>query len=290
MSVVYVNGEFVPEGKAAISVFDSCFLYGDGVFEGIRAYNGRVFRLEEHVDRLYDSAQAIMLKIPTTKEKMCDIVARTCRENNLKDCYIRLVVTRGSGNMGLNPFTKSNPSIVCVATQIELYPEEFVNKGLKVVTAATRRTYGEILPPQVKSCNYLPNIMARIEAVNAGAQEAICMTREGYVAECTGDNIFFVKGGVIQTPDPGVGILLGITRKAIFDIADANDIPVKESFLTRFDVYTADEIFVSGTAAEIVPVREVDGRIIGEGTIGPVTKRIREQYQKLVSSEGYPIF
>lgn len=287
--LIYLNDKFVPEDEAKISVFDSGYLYGDGIFEGIRAYNGRVFRLEEHIDRFYDCARAINLKLSETKEQMCKIVADTCAKNGMSDAYIRLVASRGVGDMGLNPATKKNPSVVCIACQIALYPEEEVKKGINVVTAATRRNYGEVLAPQIKSLNYLPNIMARMEAHNAGAVEAVCMSREGYVAECTGDNIFLVKNGVIKTPHPGIGILLGITRKAVMEIVCGMGGEVQETFMNRFDLYTADEMFVTGTAAEVVPVSKIDGREVGNGKIGSVTEEIRGKYMALVSSEGYKI-
>lgn len=286
---VYLNGKFVPEDEAKVSVFDSGLLYGDGVFEGIRAYNGRVFMLEEHVDRFYDCAKAIDIKLKQSKEEMCRIVAETCAENKMRDAYIRLVVTRGCGDMGLNPATKKSPTLFCIACQITLYPEDEVRKGIKVITAATRRNYGEVLAPQIKSLNYLPNIMARLEAHNAGAAEAICMSREGYVTECTGDNVFVVKDGEIKTPHPGVGILLGITRKSIFRLAKEMGKDVKETLMNRFDLYTADEIFVTGTAAEVVPVSMIDGRKVGSGEIGPIAAELRNRYRELVSREGYPI-
>ena len=287
--LVYINGKFVPEEEAGISVFDSGFLYGDGIFEGIRAYNGRIFRLEEHIDRFYDCARAISLTLRETKEEMCKIVADTCAKNEMSDAYIRLVASRGCGGMGLNPAAKKNPTIVCIACQISLYPEEDVKKGIGVIVAATRRNYGEVLAPQVKSLNYLPNIMASLEAHNAGAVEAVCMSREGYVAECTGDNIFVVKNGVLKTPHPGIGILLGITRKAVMEIARDMGIEVQETFMNRFDLYTADEMFVTGTAAEVVPVSRIDGRQVGDGKIGPIAGEIRQKYIQMVRTEGYPI-
>jgi branched-chain amino acid aminotransferase len=286
---VYVNGEFVPREQAKISVFDNGYLFGDGVFEGIRAYGGRIFRLEEHIDRLFDSARAIWLAIPHSRQELMDICAETCAVNDLDDSYIRLVVSRGEGDLGLNPKCAGKPNVVCIAAQISLYPEEFLEKGLRMVTAATRRNYGEVLPPQVKSCNYLPNIMARIEAVNAGAHEAVCMSREGYVAECTGDNIFIVKDGIVKTPHHGTGLLRGITRKAVLEICERLGLPSQETFMNRWDLYTADEIFVSGTAAEVVPVSEIDMRPVGSGHQGPLTRRIREAFRKLVRNEGYPI-
>jgi len=290
MTVVYMNGKFVPKEEAKVSVFDHAFLYGDAVFEGIRAYNGRVFRLEEHIDRLYDSAKAIWLEIEMPKKEMMEVVAESCRQNNLKDAYIRLVVSRGVGDLGLDPRKcHGNSSIICIADKIALYPEEFYEKGLKAITAATRRNYGEVLAPQVKSNNYLPNIMAKIEAITAGCLEAICMSREGYVTEGTGDNIFIVKDGVLKTPHPAVGILKGVTRKAIMELAEQEGIPVEETFMNRFDVYTADEIFFTGTAAEVIPVVEVDSRKIGDGVPGPITKKLRSLFMDLVKKEGYPI-
>jgi len=290
MTVVYMNGEFVPKEEAKVSVFDHAFLYGDAVFEGIRAYNGRVFRLEEHIDRLYDSAKAIWLEIEMPKKEMMEVVAESCRQNNLKNAYIRLVVSRGVGDLGLDPRKcHGNSSIICIADKIALYPEEFYEKGLKAITAATRRNYGEVLAPQVKSNNYLPNIMAKIEAITAGCLEAICMSREGYVTEGTGDNIFIVKDGVLKTPHPAVGILKGVTRKAIMELAEQEGIPVEETFMNRFDVYTADEIFFTGTAAEVIPVVEVDSRKIGDGVPGPITRKLRSLFMDLVKKEGYPI-
>ena len=290
MTVVYMNGKFVPKEEAKVSVFDHAFLYGDAVFEGIRAYNGRVFRLEEHIDRLYDSAKAIWLEIEMPKKEMMEVVAESCRQNNLKNAYIRLVVSRGVGDLGLDPRKcHGNSSIICIADKIALYPEEFYEKGLKAITAATRRNYGEVLAPQVKSNNYLPNIMAKIEAITAGCLEAICMSREGYVTEGTGDNIFIVKDGVLKTPHPAVGILKGVTRKAIMELAEQEGIPVEETFMNRFDVYTADEIFFTGTAAEVIPVVEVDSRKIGDGVPGPITRKLRSLFMDLVKKEGYPI-
>lgn len=286
---IYMNGKFVPQEEAKISVFDSGYLYGDGIFEGIRAYNGRIFRLEEHIDRFYDCTRAINIKLRESKNEMCKIVADTCAKNNMKDAYIRLIASRGVGDMGLNPATKKNPFVVCIACQITLYPEEEVKKGINVIVAATRRNYGEVLAPQIKSLNYLPNIMARLEAHNAGAVEAVCMSREGYVAECTGDNIFVVKNDVIKTPHPGIGILLGITRKAVMEIVRGMGSETQETFMNRFDLYTADEIFVTGTAAEVVPVSKIDGREVGNGKIGPVTEEIRKKYMAMVQSEGYEI-
>lgn len=288
--MVYVNGQLVPKEEAKVSVFDHGYLYGDGVFEGIRVYSGRIFRLEEHIGRLYDSAKAICLKMPMPPEEMAQVCVKTCRANVIRDGYIRLVVSRGEGDLGLNPNKAKEPTVVCIADGIQMYPKELAERGLNIITAATRRSYGEVLSPQVKSCNYLPNIMAVIEALNAGAQEAVCMSREGYVTECTGDNIFMVKDGTLKTPHPSCGILQGITRGAVLQLAQRMGIPIKEDFLTRFDIYTAQEVFLTGTAAEVVPVTRIDGRPIGDGTPGQITIRIREAFLDMVAKEGYPIY
>jgi len=288
MAVIYVNGKYLPSEEACISVFDHGFLYGDGVFEGIRAYSGRIFRLEEHMDRLYDSAKAIWLDIPFSKEEMMEVCAESCRRNKIVDGYIRLVVSRGVGDLGLDPRKcDRGPTIVCIAATVEAFPEELYEKGLKVITAATRRTYGEVLAPQIKTCNYLPNIMAKIEAITAGTFEAICMSREGYVSEGSGDNVFIVKNGVIRTPHPAAGILNGVTRKTIIDLARSKGYHVEECLMNRYDLYTADEIFLTGTGAEIIPVVEIDSRVIGNGTPGPVSRQTRKEYLELVRSEGY---
>lgn len=286
---VYVNGSFLPKEEAKVSVYDHCFLYGDGVFEGIRAYKGRIFRLEEHIDRLYDSAKAIWLDIPIEKEEMMEICAESCRKNRIVEGYIRLIVSRGVGDLGLDPRKcTSGPGIICIADRITLFPEEYYAKGLKAITAATRRNYGEVLAPQIKTCNYLPNIMAKIEAITAGAFEAVCMSREGYVTEGTGDNIFIVKKGVIRTPLSASGILVGITRKVVMELACELKYYVEETFLNRFDLYTADEIFLTGSAAEVIPVVEIDSRKIGTGAPGPVTGSLREAFIKITQTEGYP--
>ncbi|ACZ19836.1 branched-chain amino acid aminotransferase [Thermanaerovibrio acidaminovorans DSM 6589] len=288
--LVYVNGELLPKDEAKVSVFDHGYLYGDGVFEGIRAYRGRIFRLKEHLDRLYDSAKAICLSVPLAKEEMREVCVKTCRANGIVDGYIRLVVSRGEGDLGLNPHKAPKPTVVCIAATIQMYPEEMVRRGLNIITAATRRSYGEVLSPQVKSCNYLPNIMAVMEALNAGAQEAVCMSREGYVAECTGDNIFVVKDRVVKTPHPSCGILKGVTRDAVIQLAREMGLEVEEGHLTRYDLYTADEIFLTGTAAEVVPVGRIDGRPVGEVVPGELTMQLREAFQQLVQREGHPIY
>jgi branched-chain amino acid aminotransferase len=288
--IIYLDGEFVDEEDAKVSVFDHGVLYGDGIFEGIRAYNGRVFRLDEHIDRLYESAKSILLDIGMTKDEMCEALLETLRKNNLRDAYIRLVVTRGKGDLGLDPRRCEKPSVIIIAAQVQLYPEEFYEKGLEVITVPTRRNIVEGVNPRVKSLNYLNNIMAKIEANLAGVSEAILLNSDGYVTECTGDNIFIVKNGELITSPPFLGILEGVTRNCIMETAKKMGYPVYEKVFTRHDIFTADECFLSGTAAEIVPVVKVDGRIIGEdGKPGEISKALIKVYRKLVQSEGTAI-
>lgn len=286
---IYLDGEFVPPEKAVISVFDHGLLYGDGVFEGIRAYNGRVFRLDQHLDRLYCSARAINLTIPMSKEQMRDRVVETIRRNGLQDAYVRLVVTRGKGDLGLDPVKCPVPTVFIIAGGIQIYPPELYEKGLRVVTLATRRNIVDALSPRIKSLNYLNNILGKLEANQANVEEGLMLTREGYVAEGTSDNVFIVGDGVVATPDLHLGVLAGITRGAVLEIAAAQSIPTEETTLTLFDVYNADECFLTGTAAELVPVVEVDGRRIGEGRPGPITKRLLHAFRELTRSEGVPI-
>lgn len=287
---IYVDGKYYPKEEAKISVFDHGFLYGDGVFEGIRAYNGRVFKLKEHIDRLYNGARGIMINVPLTKEEMTEVVLETLRRNQLQDAYIRLVISRGAGDLGLDPKKCSKPTIVCIADKIVLYPEELYEKGMEIITAATRRNRPEGVNPQMKSLNYLNNIMAKLEANLAGAPEALLLNNEDYVAECTGDNIFIVKNGVLITPPPYVGILVGITRNAIIEAAERLGIKVEEKVFTRYEVFTADECFLSGTAAEAVPVVKVDGRPIADGKPGPITKQIIKEFKELIKTEGTEIY
>ncbi|MDD4588313.1 MAG: branched-chain-amino-acid transaminase [Heliobacteriaceae bacterium] len=288
--IIYLDGEFVTEEQAKISVFDHGFLYGDGIFEGIRAYNGRVFKLDEHLNRLYDSAKAINLKIPIGIKAMETVVQETLRRNNLRDAYIRLVVSRGKGDLGLDPKNCPQPFVLCIAAGISLYPREFYEKGLEVVTVATRRNIPEGVNPRIKSLNYLNNIMAKMEAAKAGVLEAVMLNQDGYVAECTGDNIFIVKNGRLITPPPYVGLLEGVTRNAVIDLARAQGIPFAEQVFTRYDLYVADEAFLSGTAAEVIPMVQVDGRILGDGAPGPVTKSLMAAFRELTQSEGTPIY
>ena len=283
---IYLDGKYVPSDEAKVSVFDHGLLYGDGVFEGIRVYSGRIFRLDQHLDRLFNSAKAIMLPIPRTREQLIEACCETCRQNKLKDGYIRLVVTRGVGYLGLNPFRCKNPTVFIIADRIELYPEEVYRKGLKLITASTQRTNPAAMSPSIKSLNYLNNILAKIEAVNAGTFEAIMLNAQGHVAECTGDNIFIVRGGKLETPPVSAGALVGITRQVVIELAAKRKIAVSEPNLTRYDLATADEVFLTGTAAEIVPVSSIDGRIIGSGRPGLLTLKLTEDFRKLTRSEG----
>ncbi|YCM45909.1 branched-chain-amino-acid transaminase [Verrucomicrobiaceae bacterium 227] len=286
---IWLDGKVVDEAEAKISVFDHGLLYGDGIFEGIRFYEGRVFRLTEHIERLYLSAKALLLKMPWTLEEICQATLETIRANGLRDGYIRLVVTRGVGDLGLNPYLCPKPSMFIIASGISLYPAELYEKGLEVVTCATRRPTPGSLSPQVKSLNYLNNIMAKIEALKAGAKEGLMLNEQGYVAECTGDNVFIVKKGEVLTPPVSDGSLDGITRQVIFDLCDELGIKIREASLTRYDLYTAEESFLTGTAAETIPMVKLDEREIGGGTPGPVSLRLIEAFRKLVRSEGTEI-
>jgi len=287
---IYLNGKYVPEEEARISVFDHGFLYGDGVFEGIRAYRGRVFKLEEHLQRLYASAKAIALKIPLSKEEMKEKILETLRKNRLKDAYIRLVVSRGKGDLGLDPLKCPHPEVIIIAHRISIYPEELYQKGMEVVIVSTRRNIPSALDPSIKSLNYLNNILAKIEANSKGVPEAIMLNNDGYVAECTGDNIFIVKDGTLITPPVWVGILRGITRDVVIHLAQEEKIPVREEVFTPAELYASDECFLTGTAAEIIPVTRVDGRVIGKGEIGGVTKKLMGKFRQLAHSEGTPIY
>jgi branched-chain amino acid aminotransferase len=279
---VYVDGKFYEKDEAKVSVFDHGLLYGDGVFEGIRSYNGRVFRHDQHIARLYNSAKAIMLKIPVSQDEMKKIVTDTLALNKLTDAYIRLIVTRGAGTLGLDPDKCPHPTIICITDSIALYPKELYEKGLPVITVPTRRVNPAALSPQVKSLNYLNNILAKIEAKIAGVLEAIMLNDEGFVAECTGDNLFIVRGGKLYTPDLASGGLEGVTRAAVMEIARGLSLGVIECRMTRHELFIADECFLTGTAAEIIPVVEIDRRPIGDGLPGPVTKRLLEKFHELV--------
>jgi branched-chain amino acid aminotransferase len=287
---IYIDGKFYSEANAKISVFDHGLLYGDGIFEGIRFYNGRVFRLEEHLLRLWDSARSICLEIPMTMPDMTEAVLETIRQNHLREGYIRLLVTRGIGNLGLNPTQCKSPSVIIIAATIALYHEDFYRKGLTIVTCATRRSNPAALNPAVKSLNYLNNVMARIEANLAGADEALMLNDAGNVAECTADNVFIVKHGQIFTPPVAAGALRGITRSVVFEIAAELGVKVRETDITRHDVFVADECFLTGTAAEIVPVVKADGRLIGNGKPGPITARIIARFRQVTRETGTAIF
>jgi branched-chain amino acid aminotransferase len=286
---IYIDGKYCDEKTAKISVFDHGLLYGDGVFEGIRAYNGRVFKLKEHVDRLYKSAKAILLTIPMSPEEMMRAVVETCRRNKLRDGYVRLVVTRGVGTLGLNPNRCINPSVIIIAGKIQLYPEEMYRKGLEIITVPTVRNLHSALNPAIKSLNYLNNILAKIEAMNGGCEEAVLLNAEGFVSECTGDNIFIVNGNRLQTPPLSAGALYGITRDVVMQLAEAGGLKVGEPNLTRYDLFNADECFLTGTGAELIPVVKIDGRVIGTGKPGPVTARLMAAYRALTNRSGEPI-
>ena len=283
---VYLNGKFVDQKDAVVSVFDHGLLYGDGVFEGIRSYHGLIFKLREHIDRLFESAHTIMLKIPMTKEQLIGVVRQSLRVNHLSNAYIRLVVTRGEGDLGLDPRKCSGPTVFAIADRIELYPKKLYEQGLELITVATQRNVPEALNPQIKSLNYLNNILAKIEAINAGYEEAIMLSPSGYVTECTGENLFIVDGKALLTPPPYVGVLRGITRQAVLDLGAKRRLAIREELLTRYDLFNADECFLTGTAAEIVPVVKIDGRVIGSGKPGPVTKRLQAGFRALTRTEG----
>jgi branched-chain amino acid aminotransferase len=278
---VYISGKFVPQEEAKISVFDHGLLYGDGVFEGIRSYGGKVFRLRQHVARLYESAKAIWLEIPMPQDAMCDAVSEAVRVNKINDGYIRLVVTRGAGTLGLDPNRCSNPQVIIIADAISLYPKELYEKGLEIVTVSVQRTHPAALNPRVKSLNYLNNILAKIEGLQAGCIEALMLNHKGEVAECTGDNIFLVRAGVLFTPPLDAGILAGVTRDAVIELARGAGIEVRQIALTKHDVYIADECFLTGTAAEVVPVVKVDSRTIGSGKPGPITRDLEKRFREL---------
>ncbi|NYT02568.1 MAG: branched-chain-amino-acid transaminase [Methanosarcinales archaeon] len=288
MSVIYLNGEFVPEQEARVSVYDHGFLYGDGVFEGIRAYGGKVFRLEDHVSRLFDSARAIMLCVPMTQEEMCEAILETLRRNKLTDGYIRPIVTRGVGDLGLDPNKCCASSVVIISQKWAAMYGNLYDIGLTAVTVTVRRNSPAALPPNIKSLNYLNNILGKIEANIKGGNEAIFLDAEGTVSEGSGDNIFVIKNGKIYTP-PTINNLRGITREAVVELAEERGYSVKEGDLGLFDLYTADEVFVTGTAAEVAPVTKIDGREIGNGTPGPITVELMKAFRDLTNTKGTPI-
>lgn len=281
---IYLNGKLLDKEQAVVSVYDHGLLYGDGVFEGIRVYSNRVFKLEEHIARLYESARAIRLTIPMTQADMIRAVNETVAVNQLPngDGYIRLVITRGAGSLGLDIRRTSNPQVIIIVDTISLYPEEMYEQGMAIITASTIRNHPAAVSPRIKSLNYLNNILAKIEGTDAGFQEALMLNHKGDVAECTGDNIFIVKNGVLKTPPTDAGILEGVTRNVVMELARAAGIPVEEPTLQRHDLYVADECFLTGTAAEVIPVVKLDGRPIGEGTPGPITRQLRRRFQEYV--------
>lgn len=288
--VTYVNGEFVPKEAATVSVYDHGFLYGDGIFEGIRAYQGRIFRLEQHLDRLYDSARYLMLAIPLSRQEMAAAIIETVRRTGLRDAYIRPIVSRGVGDLGLDPRKCKRASVVIIVDTIQLYPKDAYERGLRAIAATTRKTRPDALSPQAKTLNYLNNIMARVEANLAGVDEAIMLTSDGYVSECSADNLFIVRRGEVWTPPAYLGILKGVTRDAVMGLAREVGLPMLERVFTLHDIYTADECFLTGTGAEVGPVVEVDGRRIAEGRPGPISLRLIAAFRELVTREGTPIY
>ncbi|MGB7571752.1 MAG: branched-chain-amino-acid transaminase [Methanothrix sp.] len=288
MNLIYLNGRFVPEEQATVSVFDHGFLYGDGVFEGIRAYDGRVFRLEDHVQRLFDSAQAIMLSIPLSQKEMCEAILETLRKNNLRNAYIRPIVSRGYGDLGLDPNKCPKPNVIIIAVDWGAMYGDLYEVGLTAISVAVRRNSPDSLPPNIKSLNYLNNILAKIEANVKGGNEAIILDSRGLVSEGSGDNIFVIKEGQIFTPHT-ISNLKGITRAAVMELAEIKGNPIQEKEMGLFDLYTADEVFVTGTAAEVAPVTKVDGRVIGTGKPGPITKELMAAFKELAMTTGTTI-
>jgi len=284
MAIINVDGQWCPKEEAKVSVYDHGLLYGDGLFEGIRIYGGRIFKLEAHLDRLYEGARAILLTIPLSRGEMAALLEEGVRRYGEQEGYIRLVVTRGAGSLGISPDTCPKATVVMIVDSIQLYPKEYYEKGIRVITAASRRLTGDIFDPRIKSLNYLNNVLGKLEAKQAGCLEAVFLNREGYVCECTGDNIFVVKKGVLKTPASYLGMLEGITRNTMLELAEGAGIPWEESVMTRFDLYTADECFLTGSGAEIIPVTAVDGRTVGDGHPGEMSLRMMELFRKLVLS------
>jgi branched-chain amino acid aminotransferase len=287
---IYIDGKYLDERNAKVSVFDHGLLYGDGIFEGIRIYNGRVFKLKEHIDRLFYSAKAILLNIPLSHAELVKATVETCRKNKLREGYIRLLVTRGVGTLGLNPRTCKKPSVIIIADKIQLYPPAYYQRGLDIITVPTTRNLHSALNPAIKSLNYLNNILAKIEANNGGCEEAVMLNAEGFVAECTGDNLFIVKNGALLTPPLSAGALYGITRQTVIALAEAAGVKVSEPNLTRYDLFNADECFLTGTGAELIPVVKIDGRVIGTGRPGKLTRQLVEKYHALTNASGEPIY
>jgi len=287
---IFLNNRFVKKDEAVVSVYDHGFLYGDGVFEGIRMYSGNVFRLDDHMKRLYESAHSIMLHIPFEKEELTELVVETCRKNQLQDAYIRLVISRGVGDLGLNQYTCKGAGVIIIAEPLALFPKQLYETGIEVVTVPSRRNRADVLSPKVKSLNYLNNILVKIEASLAGVNEALMLNDQGYVAEASGENIFIVKDGIIKTPPGYIGALEGITRNAIIELAKKAQLDIREDVFTRHDVYTADEVFLTGTAAEVIAVVKVDGRKIGNGKPGEVTNQLLTLFREAVSVDGTKVY
>jgi len=288
--VTYVDGAFVPKEEAKVSVYDHGYLYGDGIFEGIRAYHGRIFRLEQHLDRLFESARYLMLEIPLSRDELREAILETVRRCGLRDAYIRPVISRGVGDLGLDPRKCKTATVVIIVDQIQLYPKEAYERGLRAITATTRKVRPDAVSPQAKTLNYLNNIMARIEANRAGVDEAIMLNAEGYVCECSADNLFLVRRGEVWTPPAFLGILKGITREAVIELARGLGLPLREQVFTLHDIYAAEECFLSGTGAEVAPVVEVDARPIGSGRPGPTSTRLTRAFRDLVRAEGTPVY
>lgn len=283
---VYIDGQYYPKENAKVSVYDHGLLYGDGIFEGIRAYNGRVFRFDEHLVRLYESAKSLHLEIPVNIDEMRELVLETLRRNKLNDSYIRLIVTRGSGDLGLDPRKCARATVICITDTIKLYPADAYENGLRIITASTRKNPPDCLSPRIKSLNYLNNILAKMEAIGVGLSESLMLDKNGFLTECTSENIFLIKKGVIYTPTSVVGILEGVTRSVVMELAGKEKVDVQMAFLTPHDLYTADEAFVTGTGAEVLPVVEVDGRKIGDGRVGSMTRLLLKRFRELTRVEG----
>ena len=283
---IYLNGNLVPKQEAVVSVFDHGLLYGDGIFEGIRAYNNRVFLLDAHIERLYQSAKAICLTIPMTPAEMCAAVVKTCKANGIADGYIRLVVTRGEGELGLNPYLCETPQVIIIASTISMYPPELYENGMPVVTVGTVRNHPEAVNPRIKSLNYLNNVMAKIEAINSGVKECILLNSQGFVAEASGDNIFAIRKKKLMTPPAWCGALEGITRNCVMELARKAGYEVVETVINRYDLHTADEVFLTGTAAEVIGVSHIDRRVIGEGKPGPITRELTRLFRDFARVNG----
>ena len=287
---IFIDGEFVKKEEAVISVYDHGFLYGDGVFEGIRVYSGNIFKLSEHLRRLYESAQSVMLTIPYDKKEFEKVIVETVRKNKLENAYIRVVVSRGTGNLGLDPRHCPTPRVIIIAETLAIFPKELYERGLRVGSVATRRNRPDVLSPQIKSLNYLNNILVKLEANQAGVDEALMLNDQGYVTEGSADNVFIIKKDIIYTPPIYLGALEGITRNAIIDLAGELGYVVKETPFTRHDVYVADEVFLTGTAAEVIAAVEVDGRSIGDGTPGVITRHLLQEFRRIVTTDGVPCY